>query len=277
MTSAFALLANGSARVIAREWRWEPVLPSTVWIVLALIALTLTAGTYLGRRASTSIGPRFAMLALRSATMLLVLVLLLHPTIRRHLERSSHRPIALLIDRSGSMGTRDELDDPRTRWERALESLQPFIRASRPAGLRFFTFAEQAAESGWPELAAITGSSPDRHTDIAAALRSIRSATVGQPETQIMLVSDGADTVSGQDGALLAAARELAREGLTLHTIVVGRQDLPRLTVEPERRELPVFINDSVRIPVRFTRQGLARDSVDIVVRADHRPPSVHR
>ncbi len=277
MISMFALLASSGVRVTAREWQWEPVLPPAVWIVLAAAAIALTASGYLGRRAWVSTGPRFAMLVLRSAAVLLVLILLLHPTIRRQWERSSRRPMALLIDRSGSMATRDEPDDPRTRWERAIASVEPIARSSRPDRVRFFSFDEQSAESDWPQLAATSEPSLDRHTDIAAALRAIRSATAGQPQTQIMLVSDGADTVSRQDGALLAAARELAREGLTLHTVVVGREDLPRLTVEPPRRELPVFINDSVRIPVRFTRQDSARGSVDVVVRVENRPPSVYR
>ena len=257
--------------VLTREWVWQPVLPLPIWLVICVLAVALAVGVYRSRRVRIPPGRRITLALLRSGTLLLAAGLLLQPTMRSRLERISPRALALLVDVSGSMTARDRADQPETRQRLVIASLISIMTPARKAHTRFFCFDEQTTSVSWSELTDGSAPASDRRTGIAGALRSVRAIAARQPETQIVLISDGADTIAAHEGAVLAAARETAQAGLTLHTVLVGEDKLPTLTIEPATEHLYAFITDPIRVPVRLTPQGLNATAANLTITAEGR------
>lgn len=270
--------ADAPVRIVAREWFLQPVLSLPIWCVVAALAVALAVAVYRGGRARIPVGRRITLMLLRSGALLLAAGLLLQPTMRVRLERASPHPLAILVDTSGSMAVQDRADQPRTRWDQIIETLNSSMPPDRLARAQLVSFNEQVDVMSWSDLSAPVDLQSGRYgTDIAAALRTIRDMTADRPETQIVLVSDGADTVAAREGSLLAAAREIAQAGLTLHTVLVGEDRLPAITVETTADRLYAFVDDPIRVQVRLTAERLNGSAVDATITADGRPLAARR
>ena len=272
-----ATAADASTRVIAREWQWQPVLSLPIWLVICAVALVLAVVVYRSRRVQLPTSGRIILATLRSMILLLAAGLLLQPTVRLRLERTSPRPLALFLDDSGSMAVRDRAGSPETRWERVLASLRPLMTSTRQSRTHISCFDEQTMSTDWLSLIKKNSPLSDSHTDITRALKKARETTTQKPETQIVLVSDGADTSAAGEGIILAAAREFAQAGLTLHTVLVGNEQLPCLTIEPNSSSLYAFVNDPIQVQTRVTATNLNTNAVNLTITAQGRPLATRR
>ncbi|HID94722.1 MAG TPA: hypothetical protein EYP53_01515 [Candidatus Latescibacteria bacterium] len=155
---------------------------------------------------------------LRLLVLSLMLFLLMEPilTLRTtHIERPT---VALLVDRSESIGL---VDRKGSRYRTLLTLLKgdALNRLRADYSLRSFSFADDLSED---ELTSADSLRIEgRGTDIGNALRQLRSNLEGQRLSAIVLLSDGANNL-GPDP--IAVAKEI---GLPVYTVGIGDPEGP--------------------------------------------------
>ncbi len=190
-------------------------LPDGRWLAAAgvLTALVL-AVSYHRARGRTALPWRGLLLTLRCLTIALLVVCLLDP---QWVEKIPHQPtsrVAVLLDTSKSMATRDV---PNGRLAQATEWYQRQILQDKPAQLDVSAFS---FSQGIAPLANLNAASPTGAvTALAGALESLLTAPAENPLTSVVLLSDGIETSSDSPEAV---ARQFRRKGIPIHTVTVG-------------------------------------------------------
>ncbi|HLP01037.1 MAG TPA: hypothetical protein VK163_03350 [Opitutaceae bacterium] len=199
--------------------------PDTAWALLlgmaaaGVLAITLSYARALVRPARLARG---VLAALRCVLWLALLVALAGPTLveRKLAEPPAPRPLAVLVDRSGSMVARDYRG--QTRLDEALRRWRKLAPATAALGEpKCFAFSEQLVETGGaeqtpPELAA-------GNTRLFGALQEVITRAPAGGWGGIVTLTDGLETVESETAEpLRAAARAAVAAGTPLH-FVVGR------------------------------------------------------
>jgi hypothetical protein len=250
---------------LARGVQFElvPALVAGAFLGALLLALTIRR---LGRQ---GVAPwRAACLALlRAAALAIVVVLLARPVRVESQDRSRPPVVALLLDRSRSMGL---LEDGRTRYGHAEEvARKTLVPALESAGFRVepVLFAESARESPPHEWA---GAAPDgAATDLGGAIAHAMSATSPAP-VAVVALTDGAANESGSNRAALAA---LVDAGAPLLGIGFGR-DGGVASLSLQRVEAPPSVAPRQRFQVSAQLQAASDAEVpafDLVLMRDGR------
>ncbi|HSW44411.1 MAG TPA: hypothetical protein VLM89_02450, partial [Phycisphaerae bacterium] len=132
--------ADTAVRVVERHWYLDPMLPMPAWLVMCVLAVGLPVIHYHSRRVQASGIARAAMASLRCIVLLMAALLLLRPTVRLHLERPVPSPLAVLVDRSGSMAVKDAGPRSPSRWQQTVEALKACPGPSDGTAERVFLF-----------------------------------------------------------------------------------------------------------------------------------------
>lgn len=170
--------------------------PAVAWTVLGACAVGgagLIAWSYRSALAELSPLRRRVLGALRSAVLLTLLVILAAPTrVERIFEVSTAvRPLAVLVDRSGSMTTPDNrqrrrLDDALLRWR----ELEPLARKTT-GPLKTFAFADGFSAIATADTAAAL---PADQTQLFQALQRTLAAAPAGGWGGVITLTDGLDT-----------------------------------------------------------------------------------
>jgi uncharacterized membrane protein len=201
-----------SELVYAGEWpQWLMI--SIIFLAIAAIA----AGLYSRRRGAAGF-QLSAVGALQLGMVAVVVWVLYQPTLTTEKVREGENTVALVLDRSSSMtyGT------PVSRFQLAMQSLAGVIENEDAPD-----FAVRHYELGATaeSVTSFVDSTPgDTATSIADSLLVILDEARFNPLAAVVVSSDGADT-SGAFGADEIA--EIAAFGVPVHTIGVGRSEMP--------------------------------------------------
>ena len=226
-------------------------------LLFALVVLLSYRSVYLlGRRRVVSL------IALRVASVALVLLLLVRPVISNPAPAGPRPAVAVLLDASRSMGIRDIRNAP-SRYARALgalESVESLV--SDTLRLECSAFDQSAdAPASLRELRKrpVKGES----TDLARSISDVAGRAAGSDVRAIVVLSDGNHNTAADP---LAAAAEA---GPIVHTVVVGqtlRDDQRPVDVEIAAVDAPreVAAGNVCTIRCTVTTFGMSRRTLQV-------------
>ena len=182
--------------------------PQVAWTILgasALVGVGFTLWSYRHALAAIEPGRRAVLCVLRVAVWLALLAILAAPTrVERIFEGGTTRPLAVLVDRSGSMTTPDNrqrrrLDDALLRWR----ELEPAARSASSV-IKHFAFAD-----GFSPVGSVDGapSLPAGQTHLFSALQRVIAEAPPGGWGGVVTLTDGLDTsgVAPSEGSESAA------------------------------------------------------------------------
>ena len=192
--------------------------PGWLTIALAVIGVVAIVGFLASRRRRASAAQLAAIGALQLAMLAVVLWLLQQPTLRTEQLRDGENSVAMVMDGSSSMAygaQQPRIVDARNLLEAAMGDggglalpVQRYAFGERSR--RVETFARATPAGG--------------RTAIADAVIDVLREAQTSPLAALIVASDGADTSGGITADQLA---EIASFGVPVHTIAVGREEMP--------------------------------------------------
>lgn len=202
------------------SWHWT--FPGGTWGLLAAIILSLAFiwRTYGKTLRLLSPGWRWALIVLRSLLLVLLIVCLASPqkVMIRSVQHDLHKPVAIIVDASGSMVRPDAHGQTRLGIaQRALASIWD------PSGqMKLFTFADKLEPVSAPD-ALKTISDPQRETHLLASLRQVLDAAPPGEWGEVLVLTDGNDSTT--DDVEETGRRFLERQ--TPLVLAATQTDLP--------------------------------------------------
>lgn len=240
--------------------------------LLGLLAVGLVAAAVLaslGVRHEPLAHRRRLLWALRALAAVCALFFLLEPGWREVQVARSGATIAVVVDRSASMGF-PVAPKQGTRLEavaKALEKLAPELQARGKATFELFGASPELAPVSLAQLGAEpTGAK----TDLLASLGAVRAqSSRARPLAGVVLISDGADhgaLASGLDAPARAALEAL---GVPVSTVSVGEEGLADLAIESLKVDDFAFVRSSVQLEVELRAKGFKGERVPLVLRRE--------
>lgn len=207
------------------DWSLTPIFDSylLVAILVAGLGLCLLIGPNFGQ---LSRGRRLLLAALRLASLAVVTVALLRPTWVHTVTKTDRATLLVLADRSRSM-RQPHATGPQTRWQAQSAALSACQEALAEIGphleVRGWTYAGDLQSLTTEDGIELPVSQvPDGDTDIGSALHDAVRSQLGKRLAGVVLLGDGVQTVPAPRMELYEAAREIARLGYPLYTVVFG-------------------------------------------------------
>lgn len=227
----------------ARGW---PLWLLAVLLFAGIVAIVLTL---LRRQLSW---PRALTIGfLQAAFLALALLLLWRPVLNVEQIKDRENVVAVLVDDSGSMNTREAADKP-TRREQAVAALGDGVLKAieERSDLRLFGFSDRPVPVD--ALSELNGGASS--TRIGEALDTVTQMAASTPMAAVVLVTDGADTANTLNEVALA---RLAAAGIPVHTVGVGPEQ-PENDLEIEQLAVPAatMANATVRATVSIRHQN---------------------
>jgi hypothetical protein len=286
------------------RWRLEytPYLRDATadpWLVgaLAVAAIGLVIIVYMNEGKTARLLYRLILAGLRIELVLLMIAVLL-PQLRLLFERQSWPDIAIIIDDSRSMSTRDVYQDPRLRLAvdrlaklgsisgaDRLQLAQILLTRSKPDWLAALLSQNQVkihvyhcsgraarmidvtdpADSSQQAAAldALRELRPEgESSQLGTAVRQVLNDFRGSSLAAIIMLTDGV-TTEGEE--LVPASRYAAQLGVPLFFIGIGdAQEIRDIALHDLHVEDTVYVNDRLVFEVRVTGQGYFNLSVPI-------------
>jgi uncharacterized membrane protein len=234
-------LAFGSALVLA-------------WLAYARVPVALTRAM------------RLLLTALRAATLVLLIAILLRPVVAVPPTGPGNRLVPVLVDTSRSMRLDD--GDGRSRLDHARDIVRDLqARVSNEYRLELLTFGEALAPGVLDQMAATA-----RRSDLSGALADLADRHRRDRVASVIVLSDGGDT-SPQE---LAATSRLVDAPVLAVGIGGAGSPRDREVVNLTAGE-PLLAGASVDLSVSATSAGFGRDPVELRVTANGRPIEVRR
>ncbi|HEX5228297.1 MAG TPA: vWA domain-containing protein, partial [Bryobacteraceae bacterium] len=239
------------------------------WPHWALVALLLLAAAGLGwviwrrRRAiaPTMRGPRSAVVwILQSLLVCLLLFLLWQPALSVATLRPQQNIVAVVIDDSKSMATKE---DGSSRKDQVLSTLNSGLLNSLKAKfqVRIYRLGDHLERIESPDK--LNASAPATH--IGEGLKEVMEDSATLPIGAVVLLSDGADNSGGID---LDTISDIKRQHIPIHTVGFGRERMEH-DVEITDVQLPARSLAKSRLEAQVTlhQWGLKGDKARLVVR----------
>lgn len=225
-----------------------------LWLALAPALVALAVWVYYRTQAPLDAPVRGILRLLRALAFLIVLFALAEPVLTLVLPEPGKPGIALLVDRSASMGLPESAVGGPNRAA-AAEAIAAEIQDRLGEDFRFetFRFADRLLAGG--------DRSPGGNTGIGSAIEAIATRQGGRSFGAALLITDGANTV-GIDPVGAARAG-----GVPIFPIGVGEDAAP-----PDVRLLQVRANpvasagEPAAVEVEIASSGLEGRSIEIVV-----------
>lgn len=238
--------------------------PIPLWLVTLLVAAIVGIAYFSYRRplVPLSIGQRSALVALRAAVLIALLLVLCRPILFVP-ARQADAVVPILVDTSRSMRVADA--ERLTRMARATQLLKDELlpELSRRFAPELYGVAESVTPLAPGMLDQIEPGG--RRSDLTSALTAIRDKYRGRRISGIVLLSDGGDTSSSEQTAGVQPAG-----GPPIFVLGVGQADGLR-----DREILEVTAGDprldqaSVDLQVSAVSHGFGREPYELQVRAN--------
>lgn len=210
-------------------WSFDPVGGWTAAIAVALVLAPLLA---IGPPASKqSSSRRLALVALRAATLVLLMLLWLRPALETRTTRKLPGTLVVLADSSRSMTVADAPGD-RPRFAAMKTALNgaadQLLDLSQTWTIHGYTFGETTEPLKIADgLFAFPASATGTQTAIGATIDDVLAREAQQRIVAIILLSDGAQRAfAPRDTPPQSAARRLAADGIPLYTLAFGKSSL---------------------------------------------------
>jgi uncharacterized membrane protein len=237
--------------------------PAPVWLLI-LLAAAASGFLFWHVRKNHGLLSRARSLAiwsLQTALVALILLLLWHPAVSVATLRPQQNIIAVLVDSSRSMSTRDS---SQSRFEQASELLRNGLLDGLGSKfqVRTYRFGADAQRVDRKQLFA----APDQDvTRIARSLTSIASESASLPFGAVVLLTDGAENQGGIDYETI---QKLRQSRIPVHTVGFGRERLNR-DVEVEDFAAPQRSLPGSRIEARIVlhQNGYSGDTARVTIR----------
>ena len=233
--------------------------PVPWWVAVPLVVALLWVAWQAYARVGEQFGKarRLALVTLRSASLVLLAVLLMQPVLTEPNPDQAGRIVPILVDTSRSMGLADDGGPTRLAEARALvrDRLLPALKGGFQADV--LSFGQRLSTADEPPQAEAGAA----RTDLGGALRDLRQRYRGQRLAGVVVISDGADTGPGDP---IAAARDM---GVPVYAIGAGSG-----TMATDREVSGVTaserspVNALVRIGATVVGHGPERGSFDVRV-----------
>ncbi len=253
-------------------WRLVSLSPlPAFWLVV--LGLMLLAGVALAAwsvRREPLPARRLTLWALRLLAGIAALFFLLEPGIRDLQVARVKNRLAVLVDRSASMGFPAEVNGkPR------LTEVADFLAASKAELARLSETFNVELYGFDPEL---TPLSPEAlrsqpalggRTDLLSALRTLHASEQGGASKKlsaVLLFSDGADNVELSQGATGRARAALKELGAPVSTFLVGKGGLRDLAIEQVKVDDFAFVRNSLTVEVEVRGRGFKGEEIPIVL-----------
>lgn len=214
---------------------------------------------------------RVALMTLRVAGALLILGLVLEPAVQLRVVRRVRNRLPIVIDRSASMALPDV--QGRTRYD----ELAAAWHAESPAlaglgethAVELFDLEGALADPG------AAGPPAGRRTDLLAALENAREAGSGKALSGFVLISDGADNVAVEAGALTGlstqARERLGRLGAPVNTVAVAGASAYRdVAVIGLTADEFAFVHNTLEIDVDIAASGIEPMTLPVTLRREN-------
>jgi uncharacterized membrane protein len=201
----------------------------------------------------------------------MALFFLLEPGLRQLAQVRVKNRVAVLVDRSASMGFPTRPEGP-TRASAAAEALQRFA-----PGLEALKDSFSVEVLGFsPELGPLPAESlavpgHGNRTDLIAALRALKATDTGGSRklAGAILLSDGADNAELQGGLTPRLTEELRALGFPVSTVRVGEPALVDLAVENVKVDDFAFVRNGVTVDLELHGRGLKGRDVPVVLQRE--------
>lgn len=250
---------------------FERPMPGWAWLLVAVAALATAWWSYRrlagATRGSTRV-VRGALLALRTATLVVVALLIAGPSLRFARESVERDRLLVLVDRSRSLAIADA-PGGISRDAQAAE----FLRGAEPAlreiaqgkEIDFVGFAEGAFALGAAAVPAPAAESTEtlvpglgelggNATDLDAAIRQALSMNAGRPLSGVVVLSDGRSSTPVSTESL----RVLERASTPVFAVPLGsRQRVGDAAILAVGAPSRAFVRDRVPVEVRVDRGGV--------------------
>ena len=255
-------------------WKLVALSPLPLW-ALVLLGGLLAAGVLLacwGVRHEGKARRLWSMWALRVLAGLLAAAFLLEPGMRRLQVARLKNRVAVLVDRSASMGFPVAPGGP-SRSEAvadALRRLSPEMDALKER----YAFEVYGFD---PELAPLTieqlAQKPPKatRTDLFSALRAAKASDSGGARklSGVLVFSDGADNVDLAQGLGGRPKSVLHDFGVPVSTVAVGQGGLADLSVDGVKVDDFAFVRNSISVEVEVHARGFKGQSTQVVLRRE--------
>jgi uncharacterized membrane protein len=199
------------------------------YVTVSLLAAALVALLWLGpARARTTPRRRAVLVALRAATIALVIFAMLRPAAVYTATQRQPAVLAVMLDRSRSMTVPDGFGG-QTRWQAqqaALEEMAPALAdLAGELEVQAFAFDAVLAPIELREGRADLGPEPTgQETALGAALEELLRRLAGQRVAGILLLTDGAQrAIPPRDAPPHVPARQLKDLGYRLYAVPFGQ------------------------------------------------------
>ena len=254
-------LAPGMAGV---EFGFERPIPAWAWALVTLVAAFLAWRAY--RRMEGSRAARVVLGSLRSALLVLLVLLLTGPRLVKPNETEEKDWVLVLADRSASMTIRDAPGGPDGARSTRESQLIAALAAAKP---ELAQLAQDRVvvwlgfDSGAFELPAATGETPlpgialgeptGRRTSIGRALEQGLRRAAARPVSGVIILSDGRSA----DEPTRTVMRRLEQERVPVFAVALGASDaLADLAVREVDSPRLAFVRDAVPVQVELERLG---------------------
>ena len=226
-----------------------------VWLLIAAIvaAAALLAWSIWQQRdaVSTSLrgGRTIAVWLLQSSLVALILLLLWQPALSVATLKPQQNIVAVVVDDSRSMATKDDAVSRRDQVVRVLnDGLLKTLK--QKFQVRLYKLGDHLERFDNPDQ--LNASQPATH--IAPNLKEVVAESATLPIGAVILLSDGSDNSGGID---LETISEIRRQRIPIHTVGFGREQFSR-DVEIEDVQMPTKALPSSRLEaqVSFKQHG---------------------
>ncbi len=262
---------------VYNEWRLVSLSPFPPWalaLFAAGIGLAAWASLHALRR-DTRRGRRFVLLGLRVLGGLALLALLLEPGQRLMQTTRVKNRVAVLVDRSASMGFPMSPGGP-TRAEAARSLLQGASREFEALSSRFsielYAFDRDLQGLEAPRLGEFAPQGGA--TDLAGALRAAAAGgggSAGRKLSGMVVLSDGADNVELAEGLTPKAKAMLEDLGVPVSTFGFGAGGLRDVSIEKVKVDDFAFVRNTIEVVATVGVHGFDASEVQVSLRREGR------
>jgi uncharacterized membrane protein len=255
-------------------WRVVSLSPLPAWALVGLSGLVVlgVALAVLGLRREPSALRRRLLLGLRLLAGAMALFFLLEPGFRQLARVRVKNRVAVLVDRSASMGFPSRPDGP-TRAAVAAEALERFAPGLEALKDRYlvelYGFDPALSPLSVEQLRASAGTGT--RTDLMPALRALKASDTGGSRklAGAILLSDGADNGELQSGLTPRLSDELGGLGFPVSTVRVGEPALLDLAVENVKVDDFAFVRNAISVELELHARGMKGKDVPVVLQRE--------
>ncbi len=249
-----------------------PIADSFSLVIVAAVALVALLAFTPGQGGEVR-WPRRALISLRFAAILLVVLLMLRPTLIYTETKKQPATFVTLVDQSRSMTAPDEVGG-KTRWDilrkTAYSAADDLNRLAADFEIKAYGFDSQTHELKIDGGRIVVPSEPTgEQTAIGAALDDVLRAEAGKRLLGVLLLSDGAQrALAPRDAAPQTAAARLKRLGVPLFAVPFGQSrglgQAQDVAVEDLLANSSVFVKNELTVSAQIRANGFVNRDLPV-------------